>query len=188
MVPPSLSRSEPWRLQRAPAGGRKSDAISLNSRWVDLPASFVTHARRPRIGESPASTGYGDASSMIWFRSRIRSGARLALFALAFQMGVAFGHLHRDDLGLPPLPASAADHAHSAAAAPPANGNHQPASDDDYCPICASMALIATAMPALPPVLIVPTPLRHAWQGETPVRAVSTPLALSFRARAPPLA
>jgi hypothetical protein len=129
---------------------------------------------------------------MTWFRSRTRSGARLALFALALQMVVAFGHLHRDDLGLPPLPATAADHAHTAAAttpAPaPAHDNQQPASDDDYCPICASMVLIATAMPALPPVLIVPTALRHPWQVEIPAQAVPTPLALSFRARAPPLA
>lgn len=105
-------------------------------------------------------------------------------------MAVAFGHMHRDDLGLPALPAS--DHIQSASAArhapaPPNDGEHYPASDD-YCPICATMALIATALPALPPVLIVPAPIRHTWPSETPARGVSTPLALSFRARAPPLA
>ena len=40
---------------------------------------------------------------MNWFRSNIQSCARLALFALALQMAVSFGHVHGDDLGLPPL-------------------------------------------------------------------------------------
>ena len=40
---------------------------------------------------------------MNWFRSNIQSSARLALFALTLQMAVSFGHMHRDDLGLPRL-------------------------------------------------------------------------------------
>jgi len=40
---------------------------------------------------------------MNWFRSTIRPFAQLALFALALQMVVSFGHMHPDDLGLPPL-------------------------------------------------------------------------------------
>lgn len=126
---------------------------------------------------------------MNWFRLKIRSGAGLALFALAFQMAVSFGHMHRDDLGLPPL--SSADGTQTASVttpADPANSGHHPASDDDYCPICASMQLIATALPSLPPVLWVPEPIRRVWLAQTPPRGVSTPLALSFRARAPPLA
>jgi hypothetical protein len=127
---------------------------------------------------------------MNWFRSRIRSGARLALFALAFQMAVSFGHMHRDDRGLPPLSASEQTQFTSVTAhapAHPANPGQHPASDD-YCPICASMALVATAIPSLPPVLIVPAPIRREWPSETPARGVSTQIALSFRARAPPLA
>jgi hypothetical protein len=127
---------------------------------------------------------------MNWFRSRIRSGAGLALFALALQLVLSFGHMHRDDLGLPALPASAlaqlaSDATH--APAPPANPNHHPASDD-YCAICANMALVATALPSLPPVLIVPEPIRRVWSLQMPVHAVSRQVALSFRARAPPLA
>ena len=52
------------------------------------------------------SGGRGANPAMNWFRSKIRSCARLALFALAFQMAVSFGHMHRDDLGLAPLPGS----------------------------------------------------------------------------------
>ena len=127
---------------------------------------------------------------MNWFRSRIRSGAQLALFALAVQMVLSFGHMHRDDLGLPPLPTSDETPVASVAIqapAHPANQTHRPA-PDDYCPICASMALIATAMPSLPPVLTVPEPIRRVWPTQMPVRGVSLKVALSFQARAPPAA
>ena len=124
---------------------------------------------------------------MNWFRLRIRSGAQLALFALAFQMAVSFGHMHRDDIGLPPL--TLADQTQSAAG--PTGGaarqkQHQPAAPDDYCPICASMALIATALPSLPPALVTPDPIRRVWQTQMPVHGVSVAVALSFQARAPP--
>ena len=48
----------------------------------------------------------GAIQRMNWFRSKMRSGAQLALFALAVQMVVSFGHMHGDDLGLPPLATS----------------------------------------------------------------------------------
>ncbi len=127
---------------------------------------------------------------MNWFRSKIRSGARLALFALAVQMIVSFGHMHRDDLGLPPLAAPDQTQITSNTApspAGPADQDHHPASDD-YCPICASMALVATAMPSLPPVLIVPVPIRRVWAAQLPAHSLSTQVAPSFQARAPPLA
>jgi hypothetical protein len=124
---------------------------------------------------------------MNWFRSRIRFGAQLALFTLAFQIAVSFGHMHRDDLGLPPLPTSCQTSSASVTnpAAPACDHEQQPASDD-YCPICASMALIATAIPSLPPLLIVPAPVASAWLTEIPVQRVPTRVALSFQARAPP--
>jgi len=106
-------------------------------------------------------------------------------------MAVSFGHMHRDDLGLPPLTDAGQTHFSSstaqAAATPAEHGNH-PAAPDDYCPICASMALVATAVPSLPPVLITPEPIHHAWPAQTPVRVVSLDIALSFQARAPPSA
>jgi hypothetical protein len=131
---------------------------------------------------------------MNWFRSRIRLGARMALFALAFQMAVSFGHVHRDDLGLPPLPASEQTPDPSAASsaiaintpAQPNGQNHQPASDD-YCAICASMALVATALPSVPPLLITPAPIPRVWPPETRLGSISTEVTLPFQARAPPL-
>jgi hypothetical protein len=35
---------------------------------------------------------------MGWFRSRSRLGSYLALFALAFQLAVSFGHVHLDHI------------------------------------------------------------------------------------------
>ena len=120
----------------------------------------------------------------------MRSGARLALFALAVQMVVSFGHMHGDDLGRPALATSdqtQIEFATTGAPGHPANQDHHPASDD-YCPVCATMALVATAMPSLPPVLLMPVPIRRVWPAETPVQAFSIQVALSFQARAPPLA
>jgi hypothetical protein len=127
---------------------------------------------------------------MNWFRSRIRSGAHLALFALALQMALSFGHVHLDDLGLPPLagtdPTQIAFVAASGSA-PPAGHHHQPAPDDDYCPICASIAVLATWMPALPPVLVSPEPIRRVWGPVDALHISPTQISLSFRARAPPV-
>jgi hypothetical protein len=130
----------------------------------------------------------GGIKTMNWFRSRGRSAAGLALFALALQMALSFGHLHRDDLGLPPLPASdqAQVTAHTSVAPRPGNPDQQPASDD-YCVICASMALVATGVPSLPPALTVPEPVRPVWPAPTPAQTLKLDVALSFRARAPPL-
>jgi hypothetical protein len=127
---------------------------------------------------------------MGWVKRHKRSGALLALAALALQLALSFGHMHRDDLGLPPLPA--ADQTLIAlcttpSPAGPADQDHQPGSDD-YCAICASMVLMATATPSLPPVLIVPTPIRHVWQALTPSSEVAARFALSFQARGPPVA
>jgi hypothetical protein len=127
---------------------------------------------------------------MNWFRSRIRSSAQLALFALAVQMVLSFGHMHRDDLGLPPVAGTDPTQITSAAAPgsrPPAGQQHQPASDD-YCPICASIAVLATWMPVLPPVLVTPEPIRRVWPPLASLQSPRTQFLLSFQARAPPVA
>jgi hypothetical protein len=103
---------------------------------------------------------------------------------------MSFGHMHDDDLGLTRSVATAHRQAASTAThrpQAPADRHQQPASDDD-CPICASMALLATGVPALAPVLVNPAPLRRVW---LPVMAVqSSPKRFlgSFQARAPPIA
>jgi hypothetical protein len=127
---------------------------------------------------------------MNWFRSTIRPFAKLALFALAVQMVVSFGHLHRDDLGLPPLATAHWSHFPSGAAqllTGPTDRDQYPSSDD-YCPICAGMALLATGAPALPPVIGAPPLISRVWSSPAPLYLVATQAIFSFQARAPPLA
>lgn len=125
---------------------------------------------------------------MTWIRSTIRPVTRLALFALAFQMAVSFGHMDADELGLPSLGLVGRTHLTlSATKTVIAPAGHAPAAPEGYCPICASMALVATAFPSLPPVLVAPPQARSAWPAPMPAAGVSPKLALSFRARAPPI-
>jgi Protein of unknown function (DUF2946) len=114
----------------------------------------------------------------------------LALFALAVQIVLSCGHMHRDDLGLSPLPVSHGTQITSgttSAAVGSADQDHHPASDD-YCPICVSVGLVATALPSLPPVLVEPVSMRRERPSETPVQRPSTQIWRSFQARAPPFA
>jgi hypothetical protein len=85
---------------------------------------------------------------MGWFRSRSRWGSYLALFALAFQLVVSFGHVHLEG-GTPN-----AGHASivAKAAVDPAS-KQSPAVADDHCPICALIHLSSTLVTAEAPTL-----------------------------------
>jgi hypothetical protein len=104
-------------------------------------------------------------------------------------MILSFGHIHPEDLG---LPATGTDHTRLASNIPtapvtPAGRDHPAPVSDDYCAICASMALVATAIPSLPPVLIAPERIRPVWPTEIPARIISAKFARSFQARGPPI-
>jgi hypothetical protein len=127
---------------------------------------------------------------MNWVRSTIRPFARLALFALALQMVVSFGHMHPDDLGLSSLTTPHWAHFPSSAAqalTSPTDRDQYPSSDG-YCPICASMALLATGAPSLPPIIVAPLLTSRVLSSPTTLYLVATQTILSFQARAPPLA
>jgi hypothetical protein len=96
---------------------------------------------------------------MKWFRSNIRHGSRLALFALAIQFALSFGHFHGAAASAAPaLQAGAIVLEQSALPQQPApdrdTDKQHPA---DPCAICAGMALASTALFATPPLL----PLRQ---------------------------
>ena len=94
---------------------------------------------------------------MKWFRSNIRTGARLALLALLVQFALSFGHIH----GFAPPAASAtqsvlpADHAADTKARP-APAKHDNDQTTDVCAICAVMAMASTVLFAAPPILLLP--------------------------------
>ena len=106
---------------------------------------------------------------------------RLALFALLLQMSLAFGHLHPDDLGVLPIGVVAPVRASSDV------GRAQPGTEA-YCPVCATIALLATGRTSAAPVLAVPEPVRPMWRPVAPVEMPPVRITLSFRARAPPAA
>src|SRR6266540_4527801 len=95
---------------------------------------------------------------MSWFRSRSRSGAYLALFALAFQLAVSFGHVHLEHFT--PLSAGAS----ALADAPPSADRDAPSKPagredlaDDCCPICTLIHLAGALVPAETPSLALPS-------------------------------
>src|SRR5215472_4577791 len=146
-------------------------------------------SRVPQNGSATASDARS-VTTMRWFRSRSKLGAYLALFALAFQLAVSFGHVHLEHF----TPASAG--ASVLAATQPSGddrnapskpaGHEHPA--DDHCPICTLIHLAGALVPAEAPSLPLPTVfgrLRLELAAEFDLTASHAAL---FRARAPPIA
>jgi hypothetical protein len=127
---------------------------------------------------------------MRWFRSRKRAGSYLALFALAFQLAVSFGHVHLERIAPPSVGASALAGAQIPAADfnAPSNPTGREDLADDCCPICTLIHLAGALVPAEMPSLPLPTVfgrLRLEVAAEFDLTASHTAL---FRARAPPIA
>jgi hypothetical protein len=123
---------------------------------------------------------------MRWFRMNRRSSGALALFALALQMTLAFGHIHlRDFAGIPGVSAAQAQvQANNDNPNGPDGTGH---STDDYCPICATASLAGTlVLPALV-ALAVPVNATDAAYAQVCSADCSTFDHALFHARAPPL-
>jgi hypothetical protein len=116
---------------------------------------------------------------MKWVRSNIKLGARVALFALAVQFALSFGHFHAIAAQAAPSIQSA-QHLQTPG---PDSDRHA----DDFCDICAVVALTGTAVASAPPTL----PLPHAI--ELPRQTTETAFLrlhaarAAFQSRAPPL-
>src|ERR1700751_1836548 len=121
---------------------------------------------------------------MRWVRVNRRFGAWAALFALAIQITLSFGHIHADELGLSPNPAK---QVRVQADAGGGTGKSHHSGANDVRAICAVLALVASSIVPTPAPLILPVAVRHSW---TPAVA-SAPGALQardyFQSRAPPL-
>jgi Protein of unknown function (DUF2946) len=127
---------------------------------------------------------------MGWFRSRSRLGSWLALFALAFQLAVSFGHVHLDRVG--PVSSDAATLASAQASADVTNAPSSPPSRDgladDCCPICTLIHLAGALLPSEPPSLLLPSivarsPIEMAFEFD-----LTASQHARFQARAPPIA
>jgi hypothetical protein len=116
-------------------------------------------------------------------------GSCLALFALAIQFALSFGHLHLDDITAGPSRALSARQTSSATttAPDPVKHNHSGRAHDT-CAICALIHLAKALLPTQPPSLpqpLVSTRLELAAAVEF---GLTPPDHASFAARAPPLA
>jgi hypothetical protein len=126
---------------------------------------------------------------MHWIRANIRFGARLALFALAVQMALSFGHVHiatptlASTNGEQPAVADEPGLTLSRAILPIHKSDGSTSGD---CAICALIHLSSTSAPAAAPVLPLPAnldPLGLLAPAELPLAASLYAL---FQARAPP--
>jgi hypothetical protein len=120
---------------------------------------------------------------MRWFRSNRGTSGALALFALALQVALAFGHVHlRDFAGVPGVVVA------QAAAPDPTSNHNNGHSTDDYCLICAAAKLAGTLV--LPGQIALVLPASSTDEPHVYVCSAfcgRTDHAL-FSARAPPLA
>ncbi len=130
---------------------------------------------------------------MKWFRSNIRHGARLAMFAMLVQFALTFGHSHwfaqAAPLDQPQLTDSAKsiasiDRAAVEKQSPAAPDREQPG--DDNCAICALVAMAGTVMSATPPLLLLPQAVELLYLTTDAEFVHLNSAAAAFQPRAPP--
>ena len=137
---------------------------------------------------------------MKWFRSNIKHGSRLALFALAIQFALSFGHFH--GLAAQAAPAiqtnvTDADFAYAAGiaaqtAADEVAQQQQPSTPDtdqqpaDNCAICAVMSLAGNVLFATPPLLQLPQAVDFLYLTTDAEFVHLGSVHFAFQSRAPP--
>jgi hypothetical protein len=145
---------------------------------------------------------------MKWFRSNIRLGSRLALFALAIQFLLSFGHFHGGAQAAS-APAFAKpsgghdtfDHAASrvralqrasqaiGVAGSRKASDHGPAGQaGDDCAICAVMALAHAMVDTVPPGILPPRAIAFSYSNAGAGFLDPDSASVAFQPRAPPLA
>jgi hypothetical protein len=119
---------------------------------------------------------------MKWFRSNIRRVSHIALFALAIQFALSFGHFH----GVV-AEAASAQIARSLAAPQPASDQGSPEHPGDICSICAVMAMANTVLFATPPVVLLPQTIAFSYMPAAAKFVRVAHLRVAFQPRAPPV-
>lgn len=136
---------------------------------------------------------------MKWFRSNIRHGSRLALFALAMQLVLSFGHFHaavaqmatttQSDTALTDLSLATRMVSQDpvvVAAARPGSSDNRDQRPSDPCAICAVMGLANAVLFATPPVLLLPQAVEFLYLAtDAEFVHLNSPRA-DFQPRAPP--
>jgi hypothetical protein len=115
---------------------------------------------------------------MKWVRSNIKYGSRLALFALALQFALSFGHFHVDA-------AQATPAFQSLQQAPFDHESDQPAGEP--CEICAIVAMASTVLSATPPLLVLPQAVDFLYLTTDAEFVHPNSASIAFQPRAPPI-
>ena len=135
---------------------------------------------------------------MKWFRSNIKSGARLALFALFVQFALSYGHFHALAAPSPGATQSALTHTNVVGSGDLAGVSEQakrkqvPAKQDndqnapDGCAICAVMAMAGTVLWASPPILQLPEAIEFLYRTTDAEFLHLKSAGTAFQPRAPP--
>jgi hypothetical protein len=128
---------------------------------------------------------------MKWFRSNIRHGSRVALFALAIQFALSFGHFHALTAQAAPAIGSSATLAGAATAE--STSPQLPSNSDsdrhpnDACAICAVMAMAHTVLFATPPLLLLPQAVEFLYLTTDAEFDHLNAVRVAFQPRAPPI-
>jgi hypothetical protein len=119
---------------------------------------------------------------MQWFRWNRRWGSHVALFALAVQLVLSFGHLHVDELGIgvPGASVGASNSAH------PAKLPGSVPDADEFCAICAVISMSGSLLIPQPPALVFAAAPHDAFFPDLTAVLVPNDGRGRFQARAPP--
>lgn len=123
----------------------------------------------------------GASVGMKWLRSKAKRLSVLALFALALQFGLSFGHIHADHAFA--APAATSD---QASASPPDGDGHHQDHPADVCAICTTIAMANALVDATPPVLPVPLNANATEVVADFAYGASVTRLVAFKSRAPP--
>jgi hypothetical protein len=135
---------------------------------------------------------------MNWFRRHLRHGSRLALFALAIQFALSFGHSHgfvaqaatAIATGLTQVDFDDAKHLATPDTANQAEQKQRPALPDsdsaDACAICAVVSLAGNVLFSTPPLLQMPQAVEFRYLTVDAEFVHLSPVHPAFRSRAPP--
>ena len=119
---------------------------------------------------------------MKWVRSNIRRVSHLALFALAIQFALSFGHVHA--VAAQP---SSAQVAHNLGTPQPAPDQAPGEHHGDICAICVVMAMANAALSATPPVVLLPQAVDFSYRTAAAEFVRIASIRAGFQPRAPPI-
>lgn len=126
------------------------------------------------------SPRWGPYHVMKYLRSQAKKLSLLALFALALQFGLSFGHFHQDTA------VAAISGPASASQASTPDTDHDQDTHRDLCAICATVAMANTLIAATAPMLPVPLPVATLQITSRFESITPDPRRGAFRSRAPP--